>query len=194
MFSPTTTDPSSVVTSRQTSFGSSIVLYVWREDGGNVITTQGLERMRQVETWIRDRSGFQDVCLLDENGVCYEAAGLTQYVYSPSVDGCPQYRNPNGTATVQAGPSVADLLRPVINTTGPDVYCTCLSLPRALDHRRHHHRHHHHHNHHHYYYYYYYYCCFLSLALVNTTRTSRRVMGSRYWLWLWVREPWRRRS
>jgi hypothetical protein len=81
VFSPTTTDPSTIVTDPQTSYGQALIIFFWREDGSNVLTTEGLAHMREVEQWVRNRNGFEDVCLRNEDGVCFEANSLTQFVY-----------------------------------------------------------------------------------------------------------------
>ena len=53
VFSPTSDDPASIVTETQRSLSEVITIYYWREDGGNIITTAGLEKMRQVEKFVQ---------------------------------------------------------------------------------------------------------------------------------------------
>lgn len=124
VFSPTSDDPASIVTETQRSLSEVITIYYWREDGGNIITTAGLEKMRQVEKFVYNRSGFSDVCLLNSNGVCLEAKGLTSYVYSSAVSGCSQFRNPNGSGVSQWDSSVNAMLEPILNSSATQVYCS----------------------------------------------------------------------
>jgi hypothetical protein len=49
VFNPTSTDPASIVTATQRSLSEVITVYYWREDGGNLLTTTGLAKMREVE-------------------------------------------------------------------------------------------------------------------------------------------------
>jgi hypothetical protein len=50
---------------------------------------------------------------------------MTLYTYSTPVSGCTGvYRDPDGNATALAGPSVTDLLRPVLNESAPTLYCS----------------------------------------------------------------------
>lgn len=123
VFSPTHRDTASIVTSQQESIGTFLTIFFWREDGDTMLNTLGLAKVKEVEQYVFEQSGFENVCFRDSAERCAEADSLTKFVYSEPVDDCNTFRIPNGNATTQAGPDVLALLEPILNASASPVYC-----------------------------------------------------------------------
>eukprot|EP00041_Stephanoeca_diplocostata_P025695 m.678196 g.678196 ORF g.678196 m.678196 type:complete len:1033 (+) comp22804_c1_seq2:366-3464(+) len=124
VFNPDSVNSSAIRIPRQESLSTQLTLYFWRPDKGNILTTEGLAKMRKVEKYVYDQEDFPKYCLRTSKGSCTEAKGITSYVYSPADATCPAYRTPDGSGTAQWSTSVPTMLNPLLQSSNPNVYCS----------------------------------------------------------------------
>lgn len=92
----------------QTAFGYALAMYYW-DEGGNVLSSASLTKIKTIEDTIYNNPGFSAVCMKNDAGVCLRPPSITQWAYPTAHPNCATAAINSGNGSIMEQATVEEM-------------------------------------------------------------------------------------